>query len=96
MKLIMENWRRFLTESIDPRIQKILDMMESPGDEKVAQYIRRTEKDTEVTFEYRRVSDDERGPGKVIIEKTGYTGECSGGWTVGSSQAEKGWGSFAL
>jgi hypothetical protein len=38
------------------------------------------------------VTDDEHGTGKVIIEKTGYTGECSGGWTVASSDAEKGWG----
>jgi len=93
MKLIMENWRRFLTEGIDPRIQKILDMMESPGGTKVAQYIRRTEKGKAITFEYRRVTDDERGVGNLVIEREpSHEGECSGGWHIASSVAEKGWG----
>ena len=29
MKLIMENWRQYLNESIDPRIQKQIDMLKN-------------------------------------------------------------------
>jgi hypothetical protein len=97
MKLIMENWKRFLTEiggeniATDPRIQKSIDkFFEIEG---LGIHIEQSGKD--VAIKYVHLKGDYMSPvdGYVNIEKRRYyAGPCLDGWTISRSESDKGWG----
>lgn len=102
MKQLMENWRRFLNEGIDPRIQKQIDMLLAIPNLGIAidseasfgkgiKYVEITEGGYETLGDD---GDDEIPYGSVDILKTeeDQEGPCYDGWTVIGSQALKGWG----
>jgi len=101
MKLILENWRKYLKESMDPRIQRQVDaVLANPG---LGISIHRMEE--RVEFHYvRMVNGREQGSfpgvwGEVIIRKAEtdqtlsfFEGHCYNGWIIASTVAGKGWG----
>jgi hypothetical protein len=96
MKLIMENWRSFLTEGIatDPRIQTAIDNLFEMR--KLGIHLQQFNED--VTVKYIHLEGRERGfispvEGYINIEKRKYyAGQCLDGWTVERAFVEKGWG----
>ena len=108
MKHLMENWRRFLNEGIDPRIQKQTDMLLALPDVGIAissddsfgmsiKYVRiedaETQQYSELTYND-AIGDKKDYPhGAVdILKAMASDGPCYDGWTVIGSEARKGWG----
>jgi len=102
VKLILENWRRYLNEGIDPRIQKQIDNMMQFRNFGIT--IKRTSSKT-VEVRYGQLSGkwakhgmsvpgSKQPTGVVTIEKVKpkVDGECLGGWVVSLSRATDGWG----
>lgn len=103
MKQLMENWRRFLNEGIDPRIQKQLDMLLAipnlgiavDSDASFGKGVKYVEIYQDGSYETLGDDGDDEIPyGSVDILKTeeDQEGPCYDGWTVIGSQALKGWG----
>ena len=104
MKLLFENWRKYLNEGVDPRIQKQIDnLIQLPNVEIGIRFF----KTSTVYFEYvdsntqeRRpgrdiTRDEHRGPwGTVSIMKSNpeEDGNCLNGYVVYSTEASHGWG----
>jgi hypothetical protein len=98
MKLLFENWRKYLNEGIDPRIQKQVDNLLQLSD--VGIRIRFHGK-SGVYFEYANVSaQDARRQGahdpwgRVSILKSNpkHDGECLNGHIIYMAEASHGWG----
>jgi len=103
VKQLMENWRRFLNEGIDPRIQKQLDMLLAipnlgiavDSDASFGKGVKYVEIYQDGSYETLGDDGDDEIPyGSVDILKTeeDQEGPCYDGWTVIGSQALKGWG----
>jgi len=103
VKQLMENWRRFLNEGIDPRIQKQLDMLLAipnlgiavDSDASFGKGVKYVEIYQDGSYETLGDDGDNEIPyGSVDILKTeeDQEGPCYDGWTVIGSQALKGWG----
>lgn len=88
MKQLMENWRKFLNEGIDPRIQKQIDNL--PDNVMI---LISDEESLGVKISYESAEGSRFSPlfGEVEIENMGG-GPCSGAWKVMYASAEKGWG----
>lgn len=84
----MENWRKFLNEGIDPRIQKQIDNL--PDNVMI---LISDEESLGVKISYESAEGSRFSPlfGEVEIENMGG-GPCSGAWKVMYASAEKGWG----
>lgn len=96
MKLLMENWRRFLTESIDSRIERMIDELEEVGF-KIA--IDKTSMGQSVWYDVMLVDEfGERLRGNnVRIKSNGANefGECiygSNAWYIASASSNEGVG----
>ena len=103
MKLLMENWRQYLNEGIDPRIQKRLEMLLTVPDLGVAvfgtdpaqiTYVRIYDAESNDWATSRRGNEWGHPSGKVSIRKTEqrYEGSCYDGWVIETSAAQDGWG----
>ena len=103
MKLIMENWRQYLNEGIDPRIQKRLEMLLTVPDLGVAvfgtdpaqiTYVRIYDAESNDWATSRRGNEWGHPSGKVSIRKTeqAHEGSCYDGWVIETSAAKDGWG----
>ena len=105
MKLLLENWRKYLNEGIDPRIQKQLDKILALPDVGVA--IREIRNPPGISVYYVHISDndpkrfsqvsyDDPGipHGEVEIWKgdPGDSGPCLDGYLIMQANAERGWG----
>tara|TARA_R110000744_G_scaffold346242_1_gene451744 strand:- start:171 stop:830 length:660 start_codon:yes stop_codon:yes gene_type:complete len=106
MRLLLENWKRYLNEGADPRIQKQIDALKSLSEDigiliekgstmgaaniMTFQYVQILGRNP---LEFYRLQDSDTGipHGKVDIWKTDE-GACFGGWAVLQSEAERGWG----
>ena len=94
MKLLLENWREYLDEGIDPRIQKQIDRLLALPDIGVAM----RETDRWVAFQYRVLPGREDrgdlpfGSVSIVKAKQGDTGPCLEGYVVLGAGAEPGWG----
>jgi len=103
MKLILENWRGFLKEGIDPRIQKQLDrLLASPDmgisiapvkeyDADARMFIYVTREDGK----WRELTTSRGTPfgvAEIMEPNDRDTGPCDDAWIVVVTQAEKGWG----
>lgn len=86
MKQLMENWRRFLNEGIDSRIQKQIDNL--PDNVMI---LISDEESLGVKISYESAEGSRPLFGEVEIENMGG-GPCSGAWKVMYASAEKGWG----
>lgn len=88
MKQLMESWRKFLNEGIDPRIQKQIDNL--PDNVMI---LISDEESLGVKISYESAEGSRFSPlfGEVEIENMGG-GPCSGAWKVMYASAEKGWG----
>jgi len=88
MKEILTEWRKFINESIDPRIQKQLDALIDGG---YGIEISEGEARTKIKIVHLDKSrlDQPRGSGFVIIKKTEPTlhGPCFKGWAIDYSKA---------
>lgn len=108
MKQLMENWKRFLQEGIDPRIQKQIDALLAKPDAaiKIVGQMGSDRKRTNVRISYIRMNEDgthmETGGDE---EREGYAwgnirametnpsaGDCMGAMEINLSQATKGFG----
>lgn len=108
MKKLMENWKRFLQEGIDPRIQKQIDALLAKPDAaiKIVGQMGSDRKRTNVKVVYIRMKEDgtyeETGTGEQdagypfgnirAMETNPSAGDCMGALEVNMSQATKGWG----
>ena len=108
MKLILESWRKFIKESVDPRIQKQVDMLLAIPDLGIAisgdgsfgmsvKYVRIENVEAQQFSElsYRDAIGDSPYPhGAVDIMETeeSQEGPCFAGWTVIGAKAYPGWG----
>jgi hypothetical protein len=101
MKLLIENWRKYLNEGIDPRIQKQIDSLVGLGGVgvQINPNRRAVSASNYVEFRYYRIpgsglSSDDVPFGRVHIIKASpaQEGPCLGGYVVVSANAEKGWG----
>lgn len=91
MKLILENWRRYLNEGIDPRIQKQIDNLLAIPEAAVAI----VNQGKYVDIQYTGVGTTGTHPkGKVSINKAipSIDGSCFDGWVISVTKADKGWG----
>ena len=87
MKQLMENWRKFLNEGIDPRIQKQIDNLP----ENIMILIS-DEESLGVMISYENTTGEPSDVfGLVEIENMGG-GPCSDAWKVMYAEAQKGWG----
>jgi hypothetical protein len=91
MKLLFENWRKFLKEGVDPRIQKQIDYLlkQRAGFKVLVDLWAAPE---EVTIMYGHEGDNDQGVlGKVVI---GYQtpGPCFDGYVVIETMARSGMG----
>jgi hypothetical protein len=88
MKQLMENWRKFINEGIDPRIQKQIDNL--PDNVMI---LISDEESLGVKISYESAEGSRFSPlfGEVEIENMGG-GPCSDAWKVMYASAEKGWG----
>jgi hypothetical protein len=102
MKLLFENWRRFLNEGLDPRIQKQLDALFALPDVGVAiipdgaggmgvMYVRIEDAETQ---QFSELTDEDSPYGGVDIGKAEpeLEGPCLSGYIILSTKAERGWG----
>jgi len=103
MKLIMENWRRYLNEEADPRIQKQINNLLQLSDVGVRLKFVGS---NGVHFEYAQVSTRAVRPGRALqsgaeppygtvsIVKTDpkHDGKCLDGYIIYTSEASRGWG----
>ena len=94
MKLLLENWREYLNEGIDPRIQKQIDRLLALPDIGVAM----RETDRWVAFQYRVLPGREDrgdlpfGSVSIVKAKKTQTGPCLEGYVVLATGTEPGWG----
>ena len=87
MKQLMENWRKFINEGIDPRIQKQIDNLP----ENIIILISDDES-LGVKISYENTTGDSPGIfGQVEVENMGG-GPCSDAWMVMYATAQRGWG----
>tara|TARA_R110001592_G_scaffold213688_1_gene466501 strand:+ start:106 stop:702 length:597 start_codon:yes stop_codon:yes gene_type:complete len=88
MKHLMENWRKFINEGIDPRIQKKIDNL--PDNVMI---LISDEESLGVRISYESAEGSRYSPlfGEVEIENMGG-GPCSDAWKVMYASAERGWG----
>jgi len=108
MKQLMENWRKFLNEGIDSRIQKQIDMVIQLPDVGITisrggfgrsiRYVliedAETQQYSELTYNDALGDKKDYPHGEVDIMKTSEDSEgpCLDGWTVTAAEARKGWG----
>lgn len=87
MKQLMENWRKFINEGIDPRIQKQIDNL--PDNIMI---LISDEESLGVKFSYENTTGEPSDVfGFVEIENMGG-GPCSDAWKVMYAMSQKGWG----
>ena len=86
MKLILENWNKFLNEAA-------MGMDDLPPDTVVVVNER---KNSETEIYYSSLSEmgstDTKPYGRIIIEAPFPAGTCDGAWNVANSDADQGWG----
>jgi hypothetical protein len=98
MKLLFENWRKYLNEGIDPRIQKQIDKLLQLPDVGI-----RLKSDSAAAahFEYAQVSTqdvrqfgagDPRGSVSIIKADRQHDGNCLNGYIVYMADVSRGWG----
>ena len=98
MKLLLENWRQYLTESEESKGIKTFEDFEKKKD----LYIGMERDDDAVTFYYSNSDGEEIGRGYIEINPAGGElagekdpeGPCDGAWVVLSSEADNKWGPF--
>ena len=91
MKLLFENWRTYLNEGIDSRIQKQIDNLLAIPEAAVAI----VNQGKYVDIQYTDVGTTGTHPkGKVSINKAipSIDGSCFDGWIISVTKADKGWG----
>lgn len=88
MKYLMENWRKFINEGIDPRIQKQIDNLPEN-----VMILVSDEESLGVKISYESAEGSRFSPlfGEVEIENMGG-GPCSDAWKVMYASAQRGWG----
>ena len=104
---LFENWRRYLNEGVDPRIQKQVDnLLQLPDIGIRLKHISSQGPSAGVHFEYAQVSTQAVRPGgdllpgaeppfgTVSIVKTDpqHDGKCLDGYIIYSAEASRGWG----
>ena len=86
MKLILENWNKFLNEAA-------MGMDDLPPDTVV---VINERKNSETEIYYSSLSEmgstDTKPYGRIIIEAPFPEGTCDGAWNVANSDADRGWG----
>ena len=104
MKLLFENWRKYLNEGLDERIErKIKELIEdwptiairirkAKSDFVYVEYIDISESDLSSAPRVKRNPSSKRPWGDVSIEKDKNNGECSNGWVIYASGTARGWG----
>ena len=96
MKLLLENWRRYLNEGEEG--MRTAEQLINSGRLKIAIDIR-GRKATEFYYirkNYEDIWKSDSDMGSIFLTRVGShlpsRGPCSGAWTVGTAKAEHGWG----